>query len=167
MALTVRPARSSPRSLSFRVPSRLTGHHSSFRGKEPAPREPIGRRPRSRRRGLDDDGRRRRATTTRVEPFRFRSRPRRVTSRRVRASRGARASRGGRSARIKPRGLARREPRDDRSASGGSGDHSRWRSRGGDTSRFFCFFSPSRRPLGIRSFRLGRTRSTTRSLADG
>ena len=140
MALTVRPARSSPRSLSFRVPSRLTGHHSSFRGKEPAPREPIGRRPRSRRRGLDDDGRRRRATTTRVEPFRFRSRPRRVTSRRVRASRGARASRGGRSARIKPRGLARREPRDDRSASGGSGDHSRWRSRGGDTSRFFWLF---------------------------
>ena len=109
MALTVRPARSSPRSLSFRVPSRLTGHHSSFRGKEPAPREPIGRRPRSRR-GLGDDGRRTRdrtATTTRVEPFRFRSRPRRAFARRVRASRGARASRGGRSARIKPRGLAR------------------------------------------------------------
>ena len=47
---------SSPRSLSFRVPSRLTGHHSSFRGKEPAPREPIGRRPRSRRRPVTTTG---------------------------------------------------------------------------------------------------------------
>ena len=169
MALTVRPARSSPRSLSFRVPSRLTGHHSSFRGKEPAPREPIGRRPRSRRRPVtttgddarpngDDDARRTvsvsfaPASRVRASRSRVARRPR-VAGGAIRADKtaGSRANRG-----------------DDRSASGGSGDHSRWGSRGGDTSRFFCYvFSSSRRPLGIRSFRLGRTRSTTRSLADG